>query len=198
MRRAFQPFQEIRPHHSDEKALAVLLVGMIFLPDVVQLGRVGNIRRGLIDGQPELLNALGQLDIGQSAGQVRRRVCLDRLGAFRELPDAFHFGGVELLHQPPGTGNGHAVQQPQKIGAQPVQQLRLIPPPRTLYPAPAATATTASTLAPPGRPGAGNRSRFPFPELPLRRRHHRADIAHPQALPESVLPPLGHQVNLIA
>ena len=176
MRRAFQPLEEVRPHHPDQVSFAVLLVEVLPLAGGGQFGqprRVGNIRRGLIDGQPEFADALGQVGIGEAAGQVGGRVRVDRGGVFGELPDAFHFGGVKLLHQAAGAGDGHPVQQAQEVGAQVVQQPGFIPP------------------APALRRG------FPLPELLLRRRHHAANAAHAQALLKSVLPLFGHQINLV-
>ena len=39
----------------------------------------------------------------------------------RELPDALHFLGVELLDLATGPGDGHRVQEPQEVGAQLLQ-----------------------------------------------------------------------------
>ena len=188
MRRAFQPFEEVRPHHCDEVMLAVLLVEIVALAGGGQFGqpgRVGNIRRGLIDGQAEGADAVGQVGIGKAAGQVGGRVRVDRSGVFGELPDARHLGGVELLHQAAGAGDGHAVQQAQEVGAQVVQQPGFIPP------APARRAGGG------GGPGPGPVSGFPFPKLLLRRRHHAANAAHAQAAAKGVLPPPGHQIYLV-
>ena len=172
----FQPFQKVRPHHSNQKPLAVLLIEVVALAgggQFLQPLRVGYIAGGLVQGQPEFFDVVGQALVGQAALRVGGRMFIDRRGLFGKAPNARHFGGVELLDQAAGAGYGYAVQQPPEVSPQRVQQPGFIP-------------AAAPALL-----------RFPFPELFLRRRHHSADVADAQALPESVLPLFGHQVNLI-
>ena len=118
---------------------------------------------------------------------------VDRPRVFWKLSDTPHLRSVKLLHQPPRTGNGHPVQQPQKVGPQPFQQPQFPAPTPPSPPSLLLVFTRIGTAA-----AAGTRApRFPFPKLPLRRRHQRAYAPHPQAPPERILPPLRHQVNLI-
>ena len=177
--RTFQPFQEVGTHHPHQIPLPVFLAEVGYRPLLFQrrlAGRVNNILGGLIDRQAELFNLFRQFPVREFPPQIRWRVFVARRDMLRKAADTVHFLLVHLLNLPPGAGNGHPVQQPQEIGAQTFQQLGFVPP-------------TIPPLA--RRPG------FPILELLLRRLHHAADVAHLQTLLKGVIPPLGHQINLI-
>ena len=176
VRRAFQPLEEVGAHHSDEETLAVLLVEVLRPPPGRQLGqpgRVGDILAGLVQRQLESFNALRQILIRQLALPVGGRVFVHGPGALRKLPHALHLISIEPLNMAPGAGDGHAVQQPEKVCAELFHEGGLV-----------AAPILSLRL-------------FPLFELSLCGGHNAADVAHIQAGAEGGFPALGHQVNLI-
>lgn len=172
----FQPLQEIGAHHGDQKVLPVRLVeipGFLLIRQLLPTGFVHQIVGRAIDGQGEAVDLLCQDLIRKYAVQIARGVAVVGRGMIREPADARHLVGVEGLDLAPGAGNRHRILQAQKIRAKAFQQLCFVPP---------------------ALPGAG----FPLFELALRHIQELADVADPKALPESVVAPFGHQVNLVA
>ena len=170
---AFQTLQQVDAHHADQPALAVALIEAQPLLFRVQIGRVLQVLRRHVDGQPEVADPVVQFVVGKLALAVRRRVQVLRLRTFREAADRRRHFGIEAADVIARAGDGDRIQQREEIGPQPFEQSRLVR----------------------RRPGPARG--LPLLELALGHAEHRLDVADAQRVPERVLPPFGHQVDLV-
>ena len=175
---ALQPLQQIHPQHADQPPLAVALIEAVALLLAVQGRGVLEIARRVVERQPEGADAAVQIVVGEFAGAVARRMQVLRFGAPRESADRGVHLRVEAAHVGAGAGDGYGVEQRQEIGAQ---------------------ARDEGVLVRSARVGLGAAA-LPFPllELALRHPEQTLQIGDAERLPKRILPPFGHQIDLIA